>query len=132
MLGIGPVLAHRICEPSKLDTIEALEMAVHDRRLGEVPALAIGVLLWCGTALAEMLARARRVPPPSGQRTVVTETRGEAAGGSSKDATRSAYGIALRVEPRLGRRDQTLRKACLILANNLAGYWLVKESEHAQ
>jgi DNA polymerase/3'-5' exonuclease PolX len=49
--GTGRVLAHRVCETLKLDTIEALEAAAHDGRLEQVhgpcstPCVEHGILL---------------------------------------------------------------------------------------
>jgi Holliday junction resolvasome RuvABC DNA-binding subunit len=58
--GIGPALAHRVCETLELDTIEALETAAHDGRLGQVSGFGHRRTAMVRAALAEMLARVRR------------------------------------------------------------------------
>jgi hypothetical protein len=58
--GVGPVLAHRICETLKLDTIEALEAAAHHGRLTQVRGFGHRRAAMVRAALSEMLARVRR------------------------------------------------------------------------
>jgi putative hydrolase len=58
--GIGPVLAHRVCETLSLDTIEALEAAAYDGRLEQVRGFGRRRAAMVRAALAEMLARVRR------------------------------------------------------------------------
>jgi hypothetical protein len=58
--GMGPVLAQRVCETLKLDTIEELEAAAHDGRLEQVYGFGRRRAAMVRAALAEMLARVRR------------------------------------------------------------------------
>lgn len=58
--GVGPILAHRVCETLRLDTIEALEAAAHDGRLEQVRGFGRRRAAMVRAALAEMLARVRR------------------------------------------------------------------------
>ena len=58
--GIGPALAHRVCETLRLDTIEALEAAAYDGRLEQVRGFGHRRAAMVRAALAEMLARVRR------------------------------------------------------------------------
>ncbi len=58
--GMGPVLAHRVRETLKLDTIEGLETAAHDGRLEQVRGFGHRRAAMVRAALAEMLARVRR------------------------------------------------------------------------
>jgi len=60
--GIGPALAHRVCETLRLDTIEALEAAAYDGRLEQVRGFGRRRAAMVRAALAEMLARVRRGP----------------------------------------------------------------------
>ena len=58
--GIGPALAHRISEKLEIDSLEALEMAVHDGRLDGIPGFGPRRVAMVRSALAEMLSRGRR------------------------------------------------------------------------
>jgi hypothetical protein len=60
--GIGPALAHRVCETLQVHTLEALEAAAHDGRLEQVPGFGHRRAAMVRAALAEMLARVRRLP----------------------------------------------------------------------
>ena len=57
--GIGPRLAGRILDELHIDTLEALETAVYDGRLGKVPGFASRRIAIVRSALAEMLGRKR-------------------------------------------------------------------------
>jgi hypothetical protein len=57
--GIGPRLAARILDELHVDTLEALETAVHDGRLGRVPGFGSRRIAIVRSALAEMLGRKR-------------------------------------------------------------------------
>jgi putative hydrolase len=57
--GIGPKLAERIIDHLHLDTLEALELAVHDGRLSKVPGFGRRRVAIVRSALAEMLGRKR-------------------------------------------------------------------------
>lgn len=59
--GVGPKLARRIHDELHVDTLEALEVAAHDRRLESVPGVGPRRAAMLRAALAEMLARTR--PP---------------------------------------------------------------------
>jgi len=58
--GVGPVLARRVCETLKLETIEAVEAAAHDGRLEQVRGFGHRRAAMVRAALAEMIARVRR------------------------------------------------------------------------
>ena len=61
--GIGPGLAHRVHEALHVETLEALEVAAHDGRLGAVPGFGPRRVEIVRAALAAMLARLRpRIP----------------------------------------------------------------------
>ena len=63
--GIGPELAVRIHDALGVDTLEALEAAAHDGRLGAVPGVGARRTATIRGALAEILDRSRlRRPPP--------------------------------------------------------------------
>jgi putative hydrolase len=68
--GIGPKLAERIINQLHLDTLEGLELAVHEGRLSSVPGFGARRVAIVRSALAEMLgrrrwnARAERHEPP--------------------------------------------------------------------
>jgi len=58
--GLGPALAHRVCETLQIGTLEALEAAAHDGRLESVAGFGRRRAAMVRTALAEMLGRVRR------------------------------------------------------------------------
>lgn len=58
--GIGPTLAKRIHDALDIDTLEALEQAAHDGRLGKVEGIGARTLAAIRPALAQRLGRARR------------------------------------------------------------------------
>jgi DNA polymerase/3'-5' exonuclease PolX len=57
--GVGPALARRIIDALHLDTLEALEAAVHDGRLAKVHGFGPRRLAMIRSALADMLGRGR-------------------------------------------------------------------------
>ena len=57
--GLGPELARRIHEHLDVDTLEALELAAHDGRLEQVPAIGPRRAAMLRATLAGMLARTR-------------------------------------------------------------------------
>jgi putative hydrolase len=57
--GVGPKLARRIIDELHIDTLEALEVAAHDRRLGRVPGFGPRRTAIIRSALGEMLGRGR-------------------------------------------------------------------------
>jgi putative hydrolase len=57
--GVGPKLARRIIDELHIDTLEALETAAHNGRLGKVPGFGLRRLAMVRAALAEMLGRGR-------------------------------------------------------------------------
>lgn len=61
--GLGPTLAERIHEQLGIGTLEALEQAAHDGRLGQVPGLGPRRLEAVRQSLAARLARTRPRPP---------------------------------------------------------------------
>lgn len=61
--GLGPKLAERIHEQLGIGTLEALEQAAHDGRLGQVPGLGPRRLEAVRQSLAARLARTRPRPP---------------------------------------------------------------------
>lgn len=61
--GIGPRLAARIHDHLHVDTLEALEHAVHDGRLAQVPGLGARRVDAIGTLLAGLLAKRRATAP---------------------------------------------------------------------
>jgi len=60
--GVGPALAHRVCDTLHIHTLEALEAAAHDGRLEQVRGFGHRRAAIVRAALAEMLARVRRGP----------------------------------------------------------------------
>jgi hypothetical protein len=58
--GIGVHLADRVVDALHIDTLEALEIAVYDGRLGQVPGFGHRRVAMVRAALAEMLVRRRR------------------------------------------------------------------------
>jgi len=60
--GLGPELARRIHEHLDVDTLEALELAAHDRHLEEVPGIGPRPAAMLRATLAGMLARIRPAP----------------------------------------------------------------------
>jgi putative hydrolase len=58
--GIGPKLARRILDELHIDTLENLESAVYDGRLGKVTGFGARRLAMIRASLAEMLGRKRR------------------------------------------------------------------------
>jgi hypothetical protein len=58
--GIGPELACRVADELHIDTLEALEMALYDGRLGALPGFGARRVAMVRAALAEMLGRRRR------------------------------------------------------------------------
>jgi putative hydrolase len=67
--GIGPTLARRVVNELHMDTLEGLEIAVHDGRLDNLPGFGARRIAMTRAALAEMLGRGRRsqgdrVEPP--------------------------------------------------------------------
>jgi putative hydrolase len=61
--GIGSALAHRISERLQVDSLEALEVAAHDGRLGSIPGFGPRRVAMVRSALGEMLSRGRRRAP---------------------------------------------------------------------
>jgi hypothetical protein len=61
--GLGPTLAERVHEQLGLGTLEALEAAAHDGRLGDVPEMGPRRLEAVRQSLAARLARTRLRPP---------------------------------------------------------------------
>jgi putative hydrolase len=61
--GLGPELARRIHEHLDVDTLEALELAAHDRHLEEVPGIGPRRAAMLRATLAGMLARTRPARP---------------------------------------------------------------------
>lgn len=57
--GVGPALAQRLHEQLHAESLEALEAAVHDGRLAEVPGIGKRRAAMLSSALAAMLARVR-------------------------------------------------------------------------
>jgi len=55
--GIGPILASHINDELHVDSLEALELAAHDGRLGRIPGIGPGRLAMIRASLAQMLAR---------------------------------------------------------------------------
>jgi putative hydrolase len=58
--GIGPTLARRVVNELHVDTLEGLEIAVHDGRLDNLPGFGARRIAMTRTALAEMLGGGRR------------------------------------------------------------------------
>ncbi len=65
--GIGPELAQRIHETLHVDTLEALEIAAYDGRLGSVPGVGARRALAIRSQLAVMLAHVRAAPRWAGE-----------------------------------------------------------------
>lgn len=65
--GIGPTLAHRIIEQLHIDTLEALEVAAHNKRLERVPGFSPNkvamVQAWLALALGRQRPRPRAEEP---------------------------------------------------------------------
>ncbi len=57
--GVGPRLAQRIVETLHLDTLEALEVAAHNRRLEKVPGFSVNKVAMVQAWLAQVLGRRR-------------------------------------------------------------------------
>lgn len=55
--GVGPQLAQRIVDELHIDSLEALEVAVHNRRLEKVPGFGPGKVAMIGAWLAQVLGR---------------------------------------------------------------------------
>lgn len=65
--GVGPKLAHRIIETLHIDTLEALEVAAHNRRLEKVPGFSANKVAMVQAWLAQVLGRRQarsRAPQP--------------------------------------------------------------------
>lgn len=62
--GIGPTLAHRIIEQLHIDTLEALEVAAHNKRLDNIPGFSPGKVAMVQAWLAKVLGRQRPKPHP--------------------------------------------------------------------
>ena len=57
--GIGPTLAHRIIEQLHIDTLEALEVAAHNKRLDQVPGFSPKKVAMVQAWLAQVLGQQR-------------------------------------------------------------------------
>jgi putative hydrolase len=57
--GIGPKLAHRIIEHLHIDSLQALEVAAHNRRLEKIPGFSPGKVARVQAWLAQVLGRQR-------------------------------------------------------------------------
>jgi putative hydrolase len=57
--GIGPKLAHRIIEHLHIDTLEALEVAAHNKRLEKIPGFSANKVAMVQAWLAQVLGRQR-------------------------------------------------------------------------
>lgn len=57
--GIGPTLAHRIIEQLHIDTLEALEVAAHNKRLEKIPGFSANKVAMVQAWLAQVLGRKR-------------------------------------------------------------------------
>lgn len=60
--GIGPKLAHRIIEHLHIDTLEALEVAAHNKRLETIPGFSAKKIAMVQAWLAQVLGRKRPQP----------------------------------------------------------------------
>lgn len=57
--GIGPTLAHRIIEHLHIDSLEALEVAAHNRRLEKIPGFSVKKVAMVEAWLAQVLGQQR-------------------------------------------------------------------------
>jgi putative hydrolase len=62
--GVGPKLAHRIIETLHIDTLEALEVAAHNKRLEKVPGFSAKKVAMVQAWLAQVLGRRQPRPRP--------------------------------------------------------------------
>jgi putative hydrolase len=62
--GIGPKLGHRIIEHLQIDSLEALEVAAHNQRLGKVPGFSPRKVAMVQAWLAQVFGRHRPRPQP--------------------------------------------------------------------
>jgi len=63
--GIGPTLAHRIIEQLHIDTLEALEVAAHNKRLEKISGFSPKKVAMVQAWLAQILGRQRPGPHPN-------------------------------------------------------------------